>query len=64
MEFPEHTMDVEHAGAIGNYSPVTVSDTVGTILLGAIAVVLLIALLRAQSRNRRLVAQLAEQDAV
>jgi hypothetical protein len=50
------------AEVIGNYNPVYVSDTVGTLLLGIIAVALLIALLRAQARNRSLVAQLAERD--
>jgi hypothetical protein len=63
MEDPEHAMDFEHAGAIGNYSPVSVSDTVGTLLLGIIALALLIALLRAQARNRSLLAQLAGRDA-
>ena len=60
----EHAMDSEHAGAIGNYNPVNVSDTVGVMLLGVIAFVLLIALLRAQARNRALLAQLARPDAV
>ena len=64
MEDPARTMDLEHAGAIGNYNPVSVSDTVGTMLLGIIALVLLVALLRAQARNRSLVAQLSGRDAV
>jgi hypothetical protein len=63
MKYPEHSMDFEHAGAVGHYNPVTVSDTVGTMLLGVIALVLLIALLRAQARNRSLLAQLVEQEA-
>jgi hypothetical protein len=64
MENPEREMDYEHAGAIGHYNPVTVSETVGTMLLGIMAIVLLIALLRAQARNRSLVTQLAKQDLV
>jgi len=64
MKNPEHAMDYEHAGAIGNYNPVNVNDTVGVMLLGIIAIILLIALLRAQARNRSLVAQMAERNAV
>ena len=62
MEDPENEMDYEHAGVVGHYNPVSVSDTVGTLLLGIIAIVLLVALLRAQARNRNLAAQLAEQN--
>ena len=44
-----------------NYNPVMVTsnDTIGTLLLGILALILLIALLRAQARNRRLLAKLA-----
>ena len=44
-----------------NYNPVMVTstDTIGAGLLGLIALVLLIALLRSQARNRRLLKQLA-----
>jgi hypothetical protein len=37
---------------------ITVTDTVGAALLGIIALILLIALLRSQARNRELIAQL------
>ena len=37
---------------------VTIADTVGAIFLGIIALILLIALLRSQARNRELIAQL------
>ena len=44
-----------------NYNPVTVtsSDTIGAALLGLLALVLLIELLRSQARNRRLLVELA-----
>ncbi|MDX1663209.1 MAG: hypothetical protein R3272_05400 [Candidatus Promineifilaceae bacterium] len=42
-----------------HYNPVTVNETVGTIFLGVLSLVLLIALLRAQARNRAL---LRERD--
>jgi hypothetical protein len=46
-----------------HYNPVTnkMIDTVGAIFLGVLALILLIALLRAQARNRALVAQLSQQ---
>jgi hypothetical protein len=55
METPD-TKGMELANKGGNYSPVHVSnnDTVGAAILGAIALLLLIALLRAQSRTRTL----------
>ena len=37
-----------------------VKDTLGVIFLGALALILLAALLRAQARNRKLLQQLAE----
>lgn len=48
----------------GNYtfSPVTVTDTTGAAFLGTIAIVLLVALLRALARNRQLEMQLARQS--
>jgi hypothetical protein len=42
-----------------HYNPVNVSDTVGAIVLGILSLILLLALLRAQARNRRLLEQLA-----
>jgi hypothetical protein len=42
------------------YNPVEVIDTVGSIFLGILAVILLVALLRAQARNRALLAELLE----
>jgi hypothetical protein len=41
-----------------NYSPVKMIDTVGSVFLGILAVILLVALLRAQARNRALLAEL------
>ena len=48
-----------------NYSPVTVtvSESVGILVLGVLAVMLLISLLRSQSRHRKLLAQLAGLEA-
>lgn len=47
----------------GVYSPVNVhaNETIGSVFLGIVALVLLIAFLRAEARNRRLQSQLAEQ---
>lgn len=54
-------MDTEMAGVElaargGNYSPVKVinNDTLGTLLLGIMAIILLIAFMRSQARNRLL----------
>ena len=49
-------------GRYSNYNPVRVTsnDTVSTILLGGFALILLIALLRAQARNRALLEELAQ----
>jgi len=41
------------------FSPVTVTEATGATFLGIIALILLIALLRAQARNRQLEVQLA-----
>jgi hypothetical protein len=38
----------------GNYSPVRVNDTVGTVFLGIVSIALLIAYLRAEARTRAL----------
>ena len=48
-----------------NYNPVTVTVTelVGILVLGALALVLLVALLRSQARHRKLLAQLAGVEA-
>jgi len=48
-----------------NYNPVTVtvSESVGILVLGVLSVMLLIALLRSQSRHRKLLAQLAGLEA-
>ena len=44
-----------------NYNPVTVtiSESVGILVLGALAITLLVALLRSQARHRKLLARLA-----
>lgn len=44
---------------VGHYNPVKVIDSLGAIFLGTLAIILLIALLRAQARNRALIARLA-----
>ncbi len=41
---------------------VTMRDTLGVIILGPLALILLVALLRAQARNRALIAQLSQQS--
>lgn len=51
----------EQAGVVGHYNPVAVTDTLGTIFLGTIVFILLIALLRAQARNRELLARLSRE---
>jgi hypothetical protein len=60
-DIQQDRIDDMQADVIGHYNPVRVSDTVGTFILGLIALVLLIALLRSQGRNRRLLIQLAEE---
>lgn len=46
---------------IRHYNPVrvTVGEAIGTILLGLLAILLLLALLRSQARNRELLRRLA-----
>jgi hypothetical protein len=51
----ERTSRSEHS----HYNPVNVSDTVGAVFLGILALSLLLALLRAQAHNRRLMEQLS-----
>jgi hypothetical protein len=46
------------AAATYHHDMVTTTDTVGAVFLGIIALILLIALLRSQARNRELIAQL------
>lgn len=41
---------------------ITTTDTVGAMILGILGVILLVALLRSQARNRALVAQLSQQS--
>ena len=41
---------------------VTMRDTLGVMILGVLALILLVALLRAQARNRALIAQLSQQS--
>jgi hypothetical protein len=60
-DIQQDTIDDLQAEMIGHYNPVSVSDTVGTLILGLFALLLLIALLRSQGRNRRLLVQLAEK---
>jgi hypothetical protein len=43
-----------------HYNPVKVIDTVGSAFLGILAIILLVALLRAQARNRALLTELLE----
>jgi hypothetical protein len=47
-----------------NYNPVTVTitESAGILVLGALAITLLVALLRSQARHRKLLAQLAGID--
>ena len=55
--------DGKKAGMYGHYhyNPVNVSEGLGVILMGTFALALLVALLRAQARNRELLAQLAKR---
>ncbi len=54
-------MDENEGKNYKHYNPVTVtvSESVGILVLGALSIVLLISLLRSQSRHRTLLAQLA-----
>ena len=61
-DIKQDAIDDVQADVIGHYNPVRVSDTVGTLILGIITLVLLIALLRSQTRNRRLLVQLVEKN--
>lgn len=42
------------------FSPVTVKETTGTVFLGILAIMLLVALLRSLARNRELAVRLAQ----
>jgi hypothetical protein len=59
-DIKQDAIDDLQADVIGHYNPVRVSDTVGTLVLGFMSLILLIALLRSHMRNRRLMVQLAE----
>jgi hypothetical protein len=58
------TDSAELARRGGNYSPVTVTnnDTVGATFLGLIAILLLVALLRAEARYRALEKRLSQKS--
>ena len=58
-------MNEDEGKGYQNYNPVTVtvSESVGILVLGVLAVMLLISLLRSQSRHRKLLAQLAGLEA-
>jgi hypothetical protein len=63
MEDQQNSPIEGQAGVIGQYNPVNVNDSLGVIVLGSLAIILLIALLRAQARNRKLLAELAQAAA-
>ncbi len=54
-------MDANEGKGYQNYNPVTVTvnETVGVLVVGGLALILLMALLRSQARHRKLLAQLA-----
>jgi hypothetical protein len=54
-----HSRGYEHF----NPASIKVIDTTGAVFLGLLAILLLIALLRAQARNRELLARLAQHGA-
>ena len=56
---PQDPTNSKQAGMYGHYhyNPVNVADTVGTFILGIVAVTLLIALLRAERRYHQLLVQ-------
>ena len=62
-----HQAAGEEKSEHGTHNPitttVTVSDSVGAILLGMLAFILLLALLSSQARNRKLVAKLGPSEA-
>ncbi len=45
-----------------HFNPVNVNDTVGVLILGMLSLILLIALLRAQARVRKLIIELSAQS--
>jgi hypothetical protein len=49
-------------GPVSHYNPINVSDVLGATMLGILALILLVALLRCQARNRKLLAQLSRLD--
>jgi len=59
MDQPQNSADSRPAGMYGHYhyNPVNVADTVGTFILGIVVITLLIALLRAERRYRKLLVQ-------
>ncbi len=58
---PTTSSGLEPVRMSSHYNPVKVIDTVGSVFLGLIALILLVALLRAQARNRALQAELLEK---
>lgn len=46
-----------------HYNPVTVGEAIGTLFLGILALILLLALLRAQAHNRKLLDDLGQAGA-
>ena len=52
-------MDETEGKGYKDYNPVTVTESVGILVLGVLSVMLLFALLRSQGRHRKLLAQLA-----
>jgi hypothetical protein len=59
MDQPQNSADSRPTGMYGHYhyNPVNVADTVGTFVLGIVAVTLLIALLRVERRYHKLLDQ-------
>ena len=58
----QHPVNGEQAGDYDHNEQITVTveDSVGAIFLGMLTLILLVALLRAQARNRKLAAQLLQ----
>jgi hypothetical protein len=59
---PANNEQAENRPLVDKSQIITTSDTPGVIILGILALILLVALLRSQARNRALVAQLSQQS--
>jgi hypothetical protein len=60
-ENPSNDEQADNRPLLDGSPIITTRDTVGVVILGILALILLVALLRSQARNRALVAELSQQ---